>query len=106
MVQAGKTGQTPKPDFKFEEATRGMNPKTVRGIAAADLMMVNYVDGEGKEQNRLAAVIPGKKGGHQVFVFNEKIQGSWVATAAYPWLAEGVTKLLVQDGDGGGVESV
>lgn len=95
------------PGFKFatpEDA--GAQPRTVLGAQAADLMMVNYIDGEGKKQNRLAAVFPGSKGGVKAFLFNEKISGQWVATEAYSWLNKALGDVLHQEKTGGVVASV
>ena len=92
--------------FKFKEVEDQSIPKTVRAAQTAEMMMINYIDGEGHEQNRLAAVFPGQKGGVQAFLFNEKISGSWVATKAYDWLNAGLTDLLDQNKEDGGIGSV
>jgi hypothetical protein len=99
----GKTLNTPIPDFKFEETGKEQRPNTVHSFAAADLAVVGYTDGDGRQQTRLCAVIPGKKGGHKVFIFQERIQGVNVATPSHAWFEKAITALLENKG---GVKSV
>lgn len=102
MVQTGRPAQTPVPDFKFEEENAGDAPGTVRALTAADLYVINYVDKAGKVENRLCAVVTGKKGGHKVFMFQEKIQNVQLTVSTAPWFEEAVSELL----KGGGEEGV
>lgn len=104
---AGKTATTPTPvGFKFEEETAGGQPKKVIAVTPTELVLVTYTDAEGKEQNRLCAVVTGQKGGKKAFIFQERIQGQFVSTSAHEWFNEELVAFLQKNGKDGGVKSV
>jgi hypothetical protein len=78
------------PTFVMGRADQNV-PQTVKGILPVSTFLVSYVDGNGKEQVRLA-LIP--EGSQNVFVFQERINGQHVATEATPWFVKEVHKFL------------
>jgi len=80
--------------FVFGDAD-GNAPRKILGITPAEIFFVNYTDGENRKQTRLAVRAPGSK---SVFIFQEKIQGQFVATVAADWFQKGFVEKLVDLG--------
>jgi hypothetical protein len=76
--------------FKFGQ-DEGSAPNTVRAVAPAEALFVNYIDGEGREQTRLVFRVPGAKS-RTAFIVQEKIGGSNVVTPAHDWFAKKLEK--------------
>jgi len=90
--------------FKFEDSKEAAQPKTVVGILPVDTFLVNYTDGEGKTQVRLAFKT---KDSDAVFLLQEKIGGQPVATSANGWFNDAFnSKLQSLNLKKDGVESV
>jgi hypothetical protein len=80
--------------FKFGQ-DEGTAPNTVRAIAPAEALFVNYVDGEGREQTRLVFRVPGAKT-KTAFIVQEKIGGQNVVTPAHDWFAKKLEKKVAE----------
>jgi hypothetical protein len=76
--------------FVFGDSEEG-TPRKVLGITPAEIFFVNYTDGESRKQTRLAVRAPGSK---SVFLFQEKIQGQYVATVAADWFQKGFSEKM------------
>jgi hypothetical protein len=85
----------PKPEY---HSGPGSEAKVVDRAAKLDTYMVEYKDGEGKKQVRLAFVVPGSK---TTFIVNSSIAGKAVVTTANPWFHKALSDLLEEDGTGG-----
>jgi hypothetical protein len=57
-------------------------PQTVKRVTALDAFLVEYVDGDGKVQTRVAFRIPKSE---EVILVQERIQGNHVVVAATNW---------------------
>lgn len=95
---------TGSPQFKFAEGGDDM-PSSIIGMTPMDTYIVKYKDGEGKEQNRICFRPPGT---NTVFVLQEKISGSYVATSGHQWFAKAVKDHVLAKGfeEGDSAEAV
>jgi len=83
------------PQFKFAAGDSDDLPSSVQGMTPLDTYIVKYKDGEGKIQNRICFRPPGS---NSVFLLQEKISGSFVATAGHQWFAKAVKDYLLSKG--------
>ena len=78
------------PNFKFANA-EGDAPKSIKRIDALETFIVEYIDGAGKEQVRIAFRVPDSQ---QVIVLQERISGTNVATMAHPWFNKAIQEKM------------
>ena len=71
-------------------------PQSVTKVAAVDTYLVQYKDGEGKEQVRLVFKVPGSEA---VFVLAEKIQDRPIASTATGWFRKKFNEMLAEQPD-------
>jgi len=85
--------------FVFGKSEEGGQNK-VLGAVPVNTYLVQYVDGAGQKCVRLVFKSPGSDA---AFILNEKIQGSFTATAATGWFNKELAKKLQAKGlEGGG----
>lgn len=104
MTKTAEAG-TNKGGFVFGESTEE-GPNKVTGVSPVKAFLVQYTDGASKKCVRLVFKVPGAK---DAFILQEKIHGSFVATAGTSWFNDALTnKLLEKDPKGSkeGAESV
>jgi hypothetical protein len=69
------------------QGPKDSTPKKIKNIAKLEAHIVNYNDGEGRDQTRIVFRVPGAK---NTFVLQERINGVHVATATHDWFANAV----------------
>ena len=75
--------------FKFAETNVDNTPKKVKNVGKLEAYIVNFNDGEGKDQTRIVFRVPGHK---ESFILQERINGTNVATVAYDWFSSELAK--------------
>jgi hypothetical protein len=85
--------------FVFGES-KDEGPNKVLGVVPLDTFLVQYTDGASKKCVRLVFKAPGAK---EAFILQEKIQGSFVATAGTGWFNEAIGQKLREKGLDGSV---
>lgn len=83
-----------KAGFVFGESAEE-GPNKVTGVQPVDAFLVQYTDGASKKCVRLVFKVPGAK---DAFILQEKIQGSFVATAGTSWFNESLLNKLIEKG--------
>jgi len=80
---------TPKPQvgpnvagFVFGENSTDNSPNKIAALSELKTYMVSYNDGAGKRQTRIVFRVPNSD---SVFLLQEKIHGSFVATGGTDW---------------------
>jgi hypothetical protein len=63
--------------------------KGLKRFTPVDTYLVQYEDGEGKTEDRLALVAE-----NSVFILQERVAGTLIATAANKWFADDLLKAL------------
>jgi hypothetical protein len=79
-----------KAGFVFGD-TKSDKPNLVHGVAQLDAYIVAYNDGESKKQVRIVFRVPGSE---TVYVLNERIAGSFVATGGTDWFNKAVCQKI------------
>jgi hypothetical protein len=72
-------------------------PNKITQVGAVETFLVEYNDEEGKKQTRLVWRLPGSE---QAFILNERVQGTNLATIAYPWFNKELAQRLDVDDEG------
>jgi hypothetical protein len=88
--------QQPAGSYKFGQQTG--TPRTIKNATKLEPYLVDFTDGEGRDQVRVAFRVPDSA---HFFIVQEKIQGSFVVTRANDWFNKGLSAKLSK-----GVESV
>jgi len=70
------------PQFVTTPIEDGKAPQTLQKIAAVDSYLVQYMDGEGKQQVRIVFKVPGSDA---VFVLNNQIAGQSTVKNSTGW---------------------
>lgn len=83
-----------KGGFVFGESTE-TGPNKVLNVIPVETFLVQYTDGASKKSVRLVFKMPGVK---EVFLLQEKIQGSFVATTGTDWFNNALDQKLRADG--------
>jgi hypothetical protein len=83
-----------KAGFVFGESKED-GPSKVTGVIPVEVFLVQYTDGFSKKCVRLVFKMPGAK---DAFILQEKIHGSYVATAGTPWFTEALSNKLREKG--------
>jgi len=99
MSKAMEVGPN-KGGFVFGES-KEEGPNKVTGALPVEAYLVQYTDGASKKCVRLVFKVPGAK---DCFILQEKIQGSYVATAGTSWFNEALSQKLVTKGPKDGKE--
>jgi len=81
----------PKPEYKFDDAPGGGEAMVVTRLAELKPYLVEYKDGRGETQTRVAFHLPGSE---FVWMLQKSIQGSHVVTQANDWFKKGFQKKL------------
>jgi hypothetical protein len=93
-----------KAGFIFGES-KDEGPHKVTGVQPVSAFLVQYTDGASKKCVRLVFKVPGAK---DAFILQEKIQGSFVATAGTGWFNEALGQKLrdagIEKSSGAGAE--
>jgi hypothetical protein len=90
-------------EIKFSDPTVERTPKGIKNLSRLDAYIVNFNDGEGKDQTRLVFKVPGNPG---VFILQDRIHGTNVATAANDWFGKAVSNIIEGDHDKKHAQSV
>jgi len=85
-----------KAGFVFGDS-KEEGPNKVLGVMPVESFLVQYTDGSSRKCVRLVFKVPGAK---EAFILQEKIQGSFVATAGTPWFNEALGHKLSEAGIG------
>ena len=85
------TATTPVPEFKFEQDS-SQDAKVVSKAAPVEAYLVEYKDGEGKVQTRIAFRLD-----KTMFIIQERIHGSLVVTPAVDWFNNSFTALVEEN---------
>lgn len=93
MTSAQDVGPN-KAGFVFGDANE-VAPNKILGVTPVDTYLVQYTDGAGQKNVRMVFK---PKGAKSVSILNEKIQGSFIATAATGWFNKGFAKKLEEEG--------
>jgi len=80
--------------FVFGDS-KDTGPNKVLGAIPIETFLVQYTDGSSKKCVRLVFKAPGAK---EVFILQEKIQGSFVATAGTGWFNDALANKLREAG--------
>ena len=107
-----KHGATPKPQigpnaagFVFGENSTESSPNRVLALNELKAYVVSYNDGASRRQTRIAFRVPNSD---SVFLLQEKIQGSFVATGGTEWFNKAFSAKLreasVEKSEGEGPE--
>jgi len=83
-----------KAGFVFGES-KDEGPNKVIGAIPVEAFLTQYIDGNSKKCVRLVFKAPGTK---DAFILQERIQGSYVATAAAAWFNEAFFNKLIEKG--------
>lgn len=83
-----------KGGFVFGES-KEEGPNKVTGVSPVEAFLVQYTDGASKKCVRLVFKVPGAK---DAFILQEKIHGSFVATAGTAWFNDALTSKLQEKG--------
>lgn len=78
------------PQFKFG-TSENVVPSTIGKVANLETYLVQYFDGQGKEQVRVCFRIPKA---NTTFIMQEKITGANVVTPAHEWFHKALTAKL------------
>ena len=70
-------------------------PNKITALAGVNAYLVAYTDGAGQKSVRLAFRVPGSE---TTFLLQEKIQGSFVATAGTAWFNKAMIQSLKTQG--------
>jgi len=93
---------TPRPQgtnsagFVFGTAAIENAPNKVVDLSELKTYIASYNDGAGKRQTRIVFRVPGSDA---VFLLQEKIQGSFVATVSTDWFSKSFTAKLREKGE-------
>lgn len=79
-----------KSGFVFGES-KDEGPNKINGAMEVKAFLVQYTDGASKKCVRLVFKVPGAK---EAFILQEKIQGSYVATAGTEWFNNALSQKL------------
>jgi hypothetical protein len=71
--------------FKPADINMDNTPKKVKNMSKLEAFIVNFNDGEGKDQTRIVFKVPGEA---TTFILQERIQGANVAVPSHDWFAK------------------
>lgn len=85
-----KNAEASNKGFVFGDS-KETGPNKVLQVLPVEAYLAQYTDGASKACVRLIFKVPGVK---EVFILQERIQGSFVATTGTPWFNEAFTQKL------------